>query len=267
MYGRSSSGGILGLPRESPLTMGIIITVAGLYIASLAHLHIAEWLAFYAHRFPVFFWTPLTWALVPEGGNPLHMLFALGWFYLFAGSIERSWGTRDFGTVMLVVSVSMALFCWLGFLLASTMGMLAGLSAITGPLMVAWAIINRREILTFFFLPIPAPIIGWAGVAMTWYYGGGGLGGLFLLPVCAAMYWYVTQGRYANTGYSVNKRFLRLDDDDDGPVYSRGRSTPRSLDESDPRPFNVVRWWRDRQEKKRLEEIFRRSGFTDEDDK
>ncbi|MBC8134556.1 MAG: hypothetical protein H8F28_01545 [Fibrella sp.] len=267
MYARSSFGGIFGLPRESPLTMGIIFTVAGLYLAMLAKVPVLEWLAFSANRFPLFFWTPISWPIAPEGGSPLNLLFSLGWFYLFAGSIERAWGTRDFGTVLLTVSVSMAMFCWLGDLVAGTSGMLAGLSAITGPLMVAWAIINRREVVTFFFLPIPAPIIGWVGVAMTWYYGGGGFEGLFLLPVCAAMYWYVTQGRYASTGYDTNKRFLRLADDDDTPVFSRGNATRRSLDESDPRPFNIVRWWRDRQEKKRLEEIFRRSGFTDEDEK
>ncbi|MBC7806550.1 MAG: hypothetical protein H7145_10405 [Akkermansiaceae bacterium] len=254
------------MPRESPLTMAIIITVAGLYLADLAGVPVGEWLAFIAVRFPVRFWTPVTWALAPEAGSPINVLFSLGWFYLFGGSIERAWGTRDFGTVLLAVSVSLAMLCWIGFAAASTRGMLFGLSAITGPLMVAWALINRRETLTFFFLPIPAPIVGWVGVAMTWYYGGGGFGGLFLLPVCAAMYWYVTQGRYAGAGYSANKTRLRFSDDDT-PVYSRGRTTQRSLDESAPRPFNVIRWWRDRQEKKRLEEIFRRSGFTDEDDK
>ncbi len=246
--------------------MGIIFAVAGLYIAALANVPVIEWLAFFAPRFPAYFWTPITWSIAPEFGSPLNLLFSMGWFYLFGGSIERAWGTRDFGTVLLSVSVAMAMLCWGGHLIAGTSGVLAGLSAITGPLMVAWAVINRREILTFFFLPIPAPIIGWVGVAMTWFHGGAGLSGLFLLPVCAVMYWYTTKGRYANTGYSTNR--LRFsDDDDDAPVYSRGQTTRRSLDESDPRPFNVLRWWRDRQEKKRLEEIFRRSGFTDEDDK
>lgn len=266
MYARSSVGGIFGLPRESPLTIGIILTVAALYVAELASVPVGLWLSFYSNGFPAHFWSPVTWALAPGGGDPIHVLFSLGWFYLFAGSTERAWGTRDFGTLLLATSVTMAMLCWGGHLIAGTNGMLGGVSAITGPLMVAWAVINRREVLTFWFLPIPAPIIGWVGFAMTWYYAGAGLRGLFLLPVCAAMYWYATQGRYANTGYGANR--LRLsDDDDDAPVYSRGQATRRSLDESDPRPFNVVRWWRDRQEKKRLEEIFRRSGFTDEDDK
>lgn len=249
--------------------MAMILTVAVLYVIHLAGFHIGGLLAFSPSTFPAFFWTPITWPVATFSmESPLNLLFSLGWFYLFAGSIERAWGTRDFGTVLLVTSVSMALLCELGYLVTKTAGYLSGVSAITGPLMVAWALINRREILTFFFLPIPAPVIGWVGVVMTWYYGGGSIGGLFLLPVCAAMYWYVTQGRYSSSGYSGNKRFLNLvDDDDDGPVYSRGRSARRSLDEADPRPFNLARWWRDRQEKKRLEEIFRRSGFTDEDDK
>lgn len=99
---------------------------------------------------------------------------------------------------------------------------------------------------------------------MTWYYGGGKLSGLFLLPVCAAMYWYATQGRYSSTGYRASTSRY---DFDETPAFSGKPSNRQSLDESGPQRFNVVRWWRDRQEKKRLEEIFRRSGFTDDDER
>lgn len=266
MYARSSFGGIWGSPSGSPLTIGIICTVAALYIAGLAGASVGQWLAFFAGGFPARFWTPLTWFLVPEGGNPLSLLFAFGWFYLFAGSLERAWGTRDFGTILVALSVTMAMLCWAGGFAMNGAGALAGLSAITGPLMVAWAIVNKHEVLQFFFLPITAPIMGWIGVAMTWYYGGGGLGGLFLLPACAAMYWYVTQGRYAHTQYDRNRNpRLRFDEDDTPPRY--GNRSGHSLEDATPVRFNLFRWWRVRQEKKRLEDIFRRSGFTDEDER
>ena len=248
--------------------MGVIVTVAALYVAALARVPVGEWLAFYAGVFPARFWTLLTWFLAPERGNPINLLFSLGWFYLFAGSVERAWGTRDFGTVLVGLSVTMALLCYAGDLLFHTGGTLAGLSVLTGPLMVAWAIINRREVLSFFFLPIPAVAVGWIGVAMTWYYGGAGLNGFVLLPACAALFWYATQGRYPSSGSDMRRNPRLRFDEDDTPVRTGAGRTRRSLEDSGAaRPFNMVRWWRERQEKKRLEEIFRRSGFTDEDDK
>ena len=230
MYARSNTNGIWGTPSGAPLTMGVILTVAALYVAGLAHVPVGEWLAFHAGSFPAAFWTLFTWFLAPEGGDPLRLLFSLGWFYLFAGSVERAWGTRDFGTVLLVLSVTMGLLCFTGDLLLHTSGYLAGLSVITGPLMVAWSLINRREVLSFFFLPIPAPVIGWVGVAMTWYYGGTGLPGLFLLPACAAMFWYVTRGRYSPETFDRNRNPRLRFDEDDTP---RGGRSRRNLDDAD----------------------------------
>ncbi|MBC8140569.1 MAG: hypothetical protein H7Y38_03925 [Armatimonadetes bacterium] len=275
MYARSNAAGIWGTPSASPLTMGVIVTVAVFYFLELARVPVEAWLAFNPLTFPATFWTPLTWFLVPDGGNPLSFLFSLGWFYLFAGSVERAYGTRDFGTILLTLSVTMALLAWGGFAAFHTGGFLLGLTAIMGPLMIAWAMINKGETLTFFFLPIPAAVFGVIGVAMTWYGGGGGLGGLYLLPVCAAMYWYVTRGRYSpDYDYRNRNPRLRFDEPDMPTGFSgrrtgiEGRRTERNLDDSPtPRPFNILHWWRERQEKKRLEEIFRRSGFTDEDDR
>jgi hypothetical protein len=173
-------------------------------------------------------------------------------------------------------SVLTAVTTFLGGLLLHRDVILYGLSMAIAAPTVAWCIINRRESVYFYFIPVPALAIGALSVVILWYEVGPPLLGLFALSGCAAAWWYAAQGRNATLSYSTRRnadfgfnignrqgrgsdvtpetasRFYQFDRETVGP--------PR-------RGFNLVRWWRDRQERKRLEEIFRRSGYTDKEDK
>jgi len=256
--------------------------VTFLLIASGAGATVAGLLAFNSALWPAWFWTLLTWPLV-GAGDPLGVLFSAGWFYTFAGSLERSWGTRPFVTFLVATAALAAFTVWLaGRLLGFGGGSLAGLWVAVGPVMVVWAVINYRETVNLLFLPLPAPVIGVIGVVMTWYFAGAAYGkpliGLFALSGCAAAYWYAKHGRtvydaYANgsnsggllgnlfagrgrttrTTTSASGTTLRFKDFDREPVGPR-------------RPFSLSRWLQDRRQRRELEALWKRSNLPDDPD-
>jgi hypothetical protein len=257
----------------TPLTIGVLVAHVVLYflILGLPQVHLARWIAFSTQDWAAAFWTLFTWPLA-GAYDPLSLLFAVGWFYLFSGSLERAWGSRDYGIFLAAVASLTAFGMWVGSFLVGH-GFAAGLWMISGPLAVAWSVVNSRERIGIFFVQVPAPVVALLGAALTWYYGGAAYGnpllGLFALLGCAAAYWYATKGRFAYQGYS------RRGGGNFGPRRSsdtRPETSARFRDFDHERGgrragFDPLRWWKDRQERKRLEEIFRRSGFTDDEKK
>ena len=253
----------------TPLTIAILAVHVAMFFVTLGfHSAIGAYLAFYTQDALLHPWTVLTWPLAGVDTSPLSLLFSIGWFYLFSGSLERAWGTRDYALFFAAMAGLSAFGLWIGSALIGPAAV-AGLWAISGPLAVAWSVINRREQIGIFFVMVPAPLVGALGAVMLWYYAGAGAIGLFALVSCAAAYWYASQGRQGAFGFS-------------GFASSRGttsrgnRSVLRSDSAARFRDFDregshrsggwsLQRWWKDRQERKRLEAIFRRSGFTDDD--
>lgn len=249
-----------------------------LLLAAAPGLGIAPWLAFLTPAWPARFWTLLTWPLV-GAGNPIGVLFSAGWFYTFAGSLERSWGTRPFVTFLVATSALAAFTFWLGGRLLGFAGGLAGLWIAVGPFMVAWSILNRRETVNLVILPIPAPIIGVIGVVMTWYFAGAQLAGLFALSGCAAAYWYAQHGRIVYDAYASGGKngggFL-------GNLFAnRGRTTRTTTSTSgttlrfkdfdrEPvgprRGFSLSRWLQERKQRRELDALWKRSNLPDDPD-
>lgn len=246
-----------------PITLGVMIAnvVTFFLIAGLPRFGLGNYFNFSTPNWPHFFWTPLTWPLSGANQGPLGLLFAAGWFYTFAGSLERAWGSRDFALFLLGVAVVMALSIWAAsFVLGA--GLLMGLWVISGPVSVAWAAINRREVISFFFLPLPAPALGLLGLAMVWYYGGAMYGnpliGLVALSGCAAAYWFAMGGRRTLLG------FLKPNPAQYGGF--RPNSSDKRGQGARTQPFSLSRYLRDRRDRRRLENILRRSGFDGKDD-
>ncbi len=216
-------------------------------------------LAFDSSRWPFPYpWTIATWPIV-GGGHPLFLLFALLWTYSMCGSLERSWGTRTFSLFFLATNALTALTYLLGGALFHLPVMLAGLWTGVAAPTVAWCLLNRREsVVLWGLLPIPALWLAWLEVAIVWFEHGAPILGLFALSGCAAAYWYVTQGRNGDSsfGYRNDSRSAFRS------PFSGGASGPR---ESNSTGFSLTRYLRDRREKRRLEDLFRRSGYDDRD--
>ena len=245
-----------------PATLTIIlINVVTFFLVNSAG--ILPLLAFNSARWPEFFWTPITWPLAGLY-DPLNLIFACGWAFYFGGSVERSWGTRTYLTFLVAVSALTAFTIWLGAHLFGNAS-ITGLWIAMAPVVVAWCIVNSRETINLFFLPIPAPLVAVLAAAMAWFYAGGHVIGLFALSGCAAAYWYAASGRYLARGDTrAGKPFGGMPPKDKGPAlrfrdFDRDPPAAGGLD-----PRRAFRAW---QERRKLEQLWKRSGFSDPDEK
>jgi hypothetical protein len=280
-YGGRSSGPADTIRRfflrgGSPITVGLIIANVLTFFLALTggRGFLEQYLAFHTQSWPGLFWTFLTWPLIGLN-DPLGLLFSLGWVYTFGASLERSWGVRVYGACVVAATAIVAISMWLGSLLPviGPAG-LAGLWVLGGVMTVAWALTNRSEVISFFGLPLPTPALILAGCAITWFYAGaGGWQGVFALSGCAAAWWYVNHGRYGNyPGFATSRGGQRRPGTGDGRPNLRFQNfEPETRDgggrHGGRRSFSLARWWRERQEKKRLEAMFRRSGYTDPEER
>lgn len=275
-YGGRSSGPVENIRRfflrgGIPVTYGLMAANAFTFFLFLTGSSgfLLRYLAFSTDNWPGLFWTFLTWPLV-GADSPLGLIFSLGWVYTFGGSLERSWGSRVYGICVFAVSALMAISLWIGSHLPGVgAGGLAGLWVLAGAITVAWALINRSEVVNLLFLPLPSPVLLLVGCAITWYHAGLGLQGVFALSGCAAAWWYATNGRYGSGpsfGGGRGKQ-RRPGSVNDRPNLRFANFEQETRDGGSRRGFNLARWWRERKEKKRLEDMFRRSGYTDPEER
>jgi membrane associated rhomboid family serine protease len=257
-----------------PATMTLIAANAITFLASFFTGGWARggpfwWLVFTSDTWPQNFWTLITWPLVAPV-DLIGLLFGGIWAYWIGSSLERAWGTRAFLVFLVALSALTALTLWMGGRLLGVPVAAQGLwLAIAAPT-VAWCVLNQREVIRLYaVIPIPAPLLAWLTVALTWFQvsmqGGNPFLGAFALSGCAAAYWYAKNGRYAHRGYArTGGRF--------GGAPATGGSPPlrfRDFDRDPPvaRGFDPVRglrsWWQRRQ----LEKLWKRSGFSDPDEK
>lgn len=205
-------------------------------------------------------WTVLTWPLL--GMGLVGTIFTALWVWTLGGSMERSWGTerltKFFLATTLVTSLTVLPFLGNG-------GMFFGLSVGFAPVAIAWCWINRRETILFnFIFPLPALWIAALTAGFVFFSSASMLGSPWLgfagLSGCAASWWWVRggrewfEGRFGKKKNTPNLRFADLDKD------IRGGKTSQN-------PFKKAREERERQERdKKIAEMFRNSGFKDDDE-
>ena len=210
-------------------------------------------------------WSMVTWPLI-GAGNPLFLLFAAYWAYTIGGSLERSWGTRTLVLFFFATNALMAISVWVGSQILHIPGVLGGLWEALTPITIAWCLLNKRETVNLYFVPVPAMFLAYLALVFLWWEVGPPLLGLFALVPCAAAWWYADKGRHAYGGYGTNTSPF-------GGFRTASNSTPanRRTNTGSPEkaaaPFNPIKWWKRRQEDKRLAAMFRRSGYTDDDKK
>ncbi len=223
---------------------------------------------------PQYFWTLITWPLVSPI-DLIGLLFGALWAYWIGGSLERSWGTRPFLIFLIATSALTALTLWLGGKILHTPVTASGLWLATAPPTIAWCVLNAREVIRLYaVIPVPAPILAWLTVALTWFQisvgGGHPMLGAFALSGCAAAYWYARHGRYLYRGYG------RTGSGGGGGGPTRTAQRPggpalrfHDFDRDPPvkKGFSLGRWWNDRKQRRELEKLWKRSGFSDPDEK
>jgi len=152
-------------------------------------------LAFYSPAFLLMPWTAFTYPLLAAGG--VFWLLLGGYvLWLFGGSLERSWGWRDYIIFLLMVSGSTAVALWLASALLGRGAVLAGFGMPLAAITVAWAAINPSErVLLYFVLPLEARWLGILAAVFVVISFPFPLG-VFALAGCGVAVWYVRQGRY-----------------------------------------------------------------------
>jgi membrane associated rhomboid family serine protease len=204
-------------------------------------------------------WTFLTWPLV-AGINVLNLVLNGYFFVQFGGSLERSWGPKVFGGFIAATTLLTGLTLWVGMLLLRAPVREFGLWLPMTAIIVAWATINRRETVRLaMVLPMPALWAAALGVIFAFFHvslaGRHPLLGLFALSGCGAAYWYVLKGRNLRTNNKKstdNVRFVNF-----------GQELRE--DKNSKNPFTRAAEEKKRRERdKKLEEMFRRSGYDDD---
>lgn len=233
-----------------PLTKALIISNAvTFFLIALGRLQIIpNLLAYSPDALMTHAWTLVTYPLV-AGGDVIGILFSCYWLWIAGGTLERSWGTTRFGVFFFLMSAISALGLLAGALLS---GVAIGAHGLWLPLAgttVAFAMMNpEQQILFFFIIPMKLKYLALLDVALVLVsYGRISLIlGIAALAGCAYSYWYVRGGGELAWGGTRRER----------PPVVRVRQKPSIF-----RRLNPFARLRERRERKRLEDLFRKSGM------
>lgn len=142
-------------------------------------------------------WRWVTYPLanpVPPSGF-LWLALGLWVFTLFAGPLERSWGSLRFARVLLVLTLLSALGDWLAAALVSRSfpplgASVAGLQGPAGAIFMIWAAYHRQATVLFMFvIPVQAGFLAMATVVLTFFSRGLTFGPPAALLMLGAWFW------------------------------------------------------------------------------
>ena len=217
-------------------------------------------------------WTLLTYSLVSPEAFSFWFVINLVFFWLSGGSLERSWGSQRFAIFFFALTLASSLSLLAGSLLLH--GPLLPLNGVFLPwtgLIVAFCMLNPEQQITVYFFPVRAKYLAIGVTVLTYFNYGSMLGplpGLFSLGGILLAYLYVKFGRsWGDIGsYSTPRRDfrgpdLRMDTRTERPTF---RTTPRTTLDGSPQrrsPFDFAGRWKDRQDRRRLEKLWKNSGL------
>lgn len=146
---------LVNLPGGVPITWAILLANAVTFLLGFAgaggRLDALVFSTWEALPRP---WTVLTYVLI-GAGHPLWLLVSMYVFWMFAGSLERSWGRIRYATFLAAVTAAPAVALGLGGALLGRRTELAGLWLQLAGTIVAWGALRPYEqALLFFVLPV-----------------------------------------------------------------------------------------------------------------
>jgi membrane associated rhomboid family serine protease len=217
-------------------------------------------------------WTFLTYPLVNfvlSTNDIFNLLLGGFFFWMTAGSLERSWGSKTFGFFFFGITLASSLSVLLGAYLLKSSPALYGFYLPMAGTIVAFCLLNPEQTISFMFFPLKARyvsliVIIYTFVAFRQY--GPGIG----LSACGgvlAAYLYISYGRSWNTASrrssgSYDSKIIDLNAR--RPTKNRASYIDGSIKRS---PWDISGRMRDNQEKKKLERLLRNSGLIDPDDR
>ncbi len=221
-------------------------------------------------------WTIFTYPLV-AGPFSLWLIITWAFFWLSGGSLERGWGSARFGVFFFALTALSALSLLAGgLLLHQGVPPLNDLFLPLTGLIVAFCMLNAEQTVVLYFFPVRAKYVALIVTLWTYFTYGSELGpllGLFSLGGILAAFLYVRYGRsWGDIGsYSGGARSApRGPDLRAYPPASRFSTRPKTATKSamdgsptQRSPFDLAGRWRDYQERRRLEKLWRNSGFSD----
>lgn len=188
-------------------------------------------------------WTLLTYPLV-AGGYIFWVLLSAYILWLFGGSLERAWGSRQYAVFLALVAVTSALGLELGSMLTGRHALLAGVGLPLASIVVVWATMNPSEILlAYFVIPIQARWLGLIVLVFTVFSFSFPLG-IFALAGPAAAVWFLRWGRYG--------QIL--------PRQKRSPSRRAQAREQDRLSLNPIVWFRRWRQRRRFRRLVRTLG-------
>jgi len=214
-------------------------------------------------------WTLLTYPLISVPPFSFWLVITWVFFWLSGSSLERSWGSLRYLLFFFGVTLFSSLSLLMGGLaLRRDILPLNDLFLPLTGLIVAFCMLNKEQQITVYFFPMRAKYIAIGATLWTYFNYGTLLGpvlGLYALGGIFSAVMYVRFGRsWANTGSYNAPHYPRRGPDlrmDSRPARPAFRTT---LDGSPTqrRFFDFAGRWKDWQERRRLEKLWKNSGFS-----
>lgn len=241
-------GGLADLPGACPITWAVIGANAVTFLMVFAGAAgVWEGLVFDSAALVLRPWTALSYPLVATTGI-VNLLLSAYMFWLFSGSLERSWGGRDYVVFLVLVTVTPAIALSVGTFLLGPSMRLAGLWLLVAATTVAWATINPYErLLLYFVVPLQARWLGLLAIVVLFFAFPFPFG-VFALAGCGVAWWYAQGGKYRLWGLARGSG---------SGSGSHAHSRQVTLN-----PLELIQRWR---RKRQVARLLKRSGFRNHD--
>jgi membrane associated rhomboid family serine protease len=265
--GGGGGGGVSFTPfslRSIPVTRALLIAVVACFLLDFfSRGVVVAWLAFGAFP-PVWYARPWTWLTYPFAiSDPMTALFQCYWLYIVGGSLERSWGWRNYLFLFFA-------FTLIGALLLVPVAYLFGATAVAATLLltnsaltVAWAALDPdMEISLYGIIPLRIKYLALIDVVFVYFSYGFQfqrqtnlfpVAALLALAAPAAAWIYVRKLPRLNIGYRVPGRGRRPGPGRASRIEPLLREDPASRERVSG--FDPLRKRREQQEIERLRRL------------
>lgn len=211
-------------------------------------------------------WTFLTYPLI-GGSFSIWLIVTWAFFWMSGGSLERAWGSARYAAFFFALTAIAAASVLVGSALVhQPLTLPADLFLPLTGLIVAFCMLNPEQTVVLYFFPIRAKWVALIVTGFTFFTYGQNFGpiiGAFSCGGILAAYLYVRFGRsWADVGpYGGGAQRPPR-----GPDLRMDRPTRsfRTMDGSPARrsPLDLAGRWKDWQERRRLEKLWKNSGFS-----